>query len=123
MPRRVKPKTNAKLIGKAIIELWKENSGKGVIDPKVAVAKLAPLLDLVGPRVGNRKKKDIVIDVIVDQDIDDNTRMIWLALPVPDVDIDTGSGQPVQTWEDYANSISDDDAEKLGEAVLFGCGR
>ncbi|WP_192357574.1 hypothetical protein [Mesorhizobium mediterraneum] len=98
-------------IGHKIVDIWRASASQKKIDREAVIAEFQAHLNTgsTGP-----DKKTIIYDVITDQEIDENTRMVWICVPSPDT---KGS------WVAYANSLSAQDIEDLGKAVLFGCGR
>jgi hypothetical protein len=110
MPKKIKTDLTFKQIGEAIKNAWIAGAGTKQIDRDALIAAL----DLQ-PGSGNADQKNVVYDFITDQEIDDDTRMVWICVPSPDT---KGS------WVTYANTfVSDQDLEDLGKAALFGCGR
>lgn len=112
MGKKVKSNKEFKQIGEAIKQAWLNGASTKTIDRDALLAEL----ELDGSFKGSGQNT-IVYDIITDQDIDDNTRMVWICIPSPDVD---KNGD----WTAYANSFdTDDELENLGRAALFGCGR
>ena len=125
---KLKDKNSRKLIGQAIFRAWdraiRENEKNPVIDREALIAELKEFLDLEDT---SYNKKKIEIDLVFDTDLDEDTRLVWIAIPTPDA----GGGGTFDTWqkwkEDYYDNKEppekDEKEDKLGEAVLFGCGR
>ena len=110
MAKKVNTSKSFKEIGEAIKAAWKAGDTNKRIDRDASIQALA--LEETPAETG---KKAVVYDVIIDQDIDDQTRMVWICIPSPDT---TGS------WVSYADGFNtDEELEQLGMAALFGCGR
>jgi hypothetical protein len=121
-------KEGNKLVGKAIFNAWAQaiesNPKAPVIDRRALIASLSQILDLEDT---GRSGKTIEFDLVFDSDLDANTRLVWLSIPTPETE---GIGGRT-TWEewkrDYYDNLSpsekEDKEEKLGGAMLFGCGR
>jgi hypothetical protein len=111
-------------IGKAIIDAWREAYDKDDASPKLNLRKLAQTLsdELDLEKRGSGKK--IEIDLVVDSDLDSETRLIWLAIPM----LEIPAGANFDKWldDEYLTKKSKSReayAQELGGAVLFGCGR
>jgi hypothetical protein len=110
MAKKVKTTKSFKQISEALKAAWIAGDGAKEID----CSRLLETLELES-EASTEAKKAVVYDIITDQDIDDDTRMVWICIPSPDT---KGS------WADYADQFqTDEDLEDLGKAVLFGCGR
>ncbi|MEE4187421.1 MAG: hypothetical protein V2I76_03110 [Roseobacter sp.] len=110
MAKKVKTNKTFKQIGEALKAAWIAGDSTREIDCN----RLLEMLELEA-EASTEVKKGVVFDIITDQDIDDETRMVWICIPSPDT---KGS------WADYADKFeTDEDLEDLGKAVLFGCGR
>lgn len=109
MPKKVKTNLTYRQIGQKVKEAWINGKAAKKIDRDALVNALQLDTSNTDPN-----KKNVVFDVITDQEIDDNTRMVWITIPTPDTKGD---------WEDYANDLTQSDLEDLGKAVIFGCGR
>lgn len=115
-------------LGRAVFSAWdmaiKNNPKAPVVDRKALIASLSQILDIEDK---GRSGKTIEFDVVFDSDLDANTRLVWISVPTPETE---GIGGRT-TWEewkrDYYDNLSqsekDDKEEKLGHAMLFGCGR
>lgn len=117
MPRRIKPKTNATAVGQVILDYWKSDPRW---DRQRLRAELQNVLDLNGGQFRN-----VVFDVILDSEIDENTRMVWISVPTPDLKKNPSGSDP-KDWKQYAAKFKAEvpnAEEQLGSAVLFGCGR
>ena len=79
MPKKIKTDLTFKEIGEAIKSAWIAGAG----DKQINRDNLIAALDLQ-PNVGSSDQKNIVYDFITDQEIDDNTRMVWICVPSPD---------------------------------------
>jgi hypothetical protein len=124
---KLKEKESSKLIGQAIFKAWdaaiEKNPRAPVIDRE---ALIKDLNGLFATEDMSYNKKRIEIDIVFDTDLDENTRLVWLSIPTPDV-----GGPGLETWqkwkEDYYDNKSPSEKqekeEELGKAVLFGCGR
>jgi len=121
MGNKIKKKKSDLDIGKLIVKAW-TNAKDSMTDPFVINRK--DLIDTLvnggfvdtGANTGGNNKR-IVIDVVFDTDLNDQTRLVWIAIPTPD----TAKTKPA--WEAYINSLSTSDIKKIGTSVLFGCGR
>jgi hypothetical protein len=121
MGDKIKKTKSDRMIGDLIVAAWRA-AKDSVNDPFVVDGKKLAQ-DLVqggyidpSDTIGGTKKK-IVFDVVFDTDLDGDNRLVWIAIPTPDV-------PPTQTdWENYINGLTDADIRKLAESVLFGCGR
>lgn len=112
MPKKVKTSLSFKQIGQKVKAAWIDGAANKQIDRADLIANLN--LQTPAEPTGSGQK-NIVYDLITDQEIDNDTRMVWITVPTPDTKGD---------WVTYANTFtSDDDLESLGKAVLFGCGR
>lgn len=60
--------------------------------------------------------------LIFDENLDSQTRFVWLAIPTPDVKRASGADE---SWDAYIDREfrTQDRVEEMGESVLFGCGR
>ena len=119
MPRKIKTNaTDETEVGNVILNYWES-------EPRWTKQKLLEELTAV-LNLNGGQLKDVVLDVILDQDIDSDTRMVWIAVPTPDFKKNPSGNDP-QTWKQYAAKFKQDEgtdaAKKLGGAVLFGCGR
>lgn len=136
MPRKIHTNANKiKTLAKKIGEIYK----KAAVDPNHVIDR-AEIVDAIDKAMLSKNKsgkfpnatlKTLMFDVVVDEDLDENTRLIWLTLPTPDLK-DSGSGY--EDWADYMEGSlnynkttkkfnDDDELIKLTEAILFGCGR
>jgi hypothetical protein len=115
-------------LGKIIIKAWsdaiEDNNEHPVIDRNKLIKELSPLLD----RNSGNGRKTIEFDVVFDTDLDDHTRLVWLAIPIPDVREGSTGKKAWSEWldENYISVPDDKKAEqeeKFGKSVLFGCGR
>jgi hypothetical protein len=125
---KLKSKEGNELVGKAIFDAWdhaiKSNPEAPAIDREALIANLTEIFDL---EEKERKGKKIEFDVVFDTDLDEDTRLVWISIPTPDVDLPGGN----DTWEkwkqDYYDKLSPAEKKKkqseLGAAVLFACGR
>ncbi len=112
---------NLRDVGKAIFKLWEdaEKAGKSSLDKADVQTAFDGLLD--NKAAGG--KKSVVFDFILDQEIDPDTRMVWICLPVPEADKGGNS------WKQYVKKFKQDATadpkmyDDLGKAALFGCGR
>lgn len=116
--QKIKPKTDEAAIGQVILNYWESDpqwTKQQLLD------QLVQVLDLQGGDYRN-----VVVDVITDNDIDGTSRMVWISVPTPDLKIKNVGGGPTN-WKDYSLKFKQDEgtdaAQKLGSAVLFGCGR
>ena len=110
MAKKVKTSKTFKQIGEAIKAAWIA----GEADKQINRSSLLQAMDLQDSP-GNMDQKNVVYDIITDQEIDADTRMVWICVPTPDT---KGS------WVTYANQFNtDDELADLGKAALFGCGR
>lgn len=80
----------------------------------------------------SKDRKTLMFDVVVDEDLDEHTRLVWITLPTPDVKYK--GNNKYEDWEDYMKDNLDWDKnagdfkdtkklEELTEFILFGCGR
>jgi hypothetical protein len=117
-----------RLIGKAIFNAWdqayKNNPKNPEIDRRALIASLSQILDLEDK---GRSGKTIEFDVVFDTDLDANTRLVWISVPTPETEGVGGRTTWAEWKRDYYDNLSqsekDDKEEKLGNAMLFGCGR
>lgn len=127
---KLKEKDNVgrKLVGRAIFNAWeaaiKANPESPKIDRQALVAALKGIFDTEDR---GKSGKRIEVDVVFDTDLDDNTRLVWISIPTPDV-AGAATGAAWQTWkEEYYDNLTpaeqEQKEEELGAAVLFGCGR
>lgn len=115
--------------GKDIFDAWQAaidvDPVNPVIDRTALATKLRAHLNLNEPNT----KRQIEIDLVFDTDLNETTRLVWLAIPTPDTDI-TGLG-PDDTWKKFKKKYFDDESDSkkkdkkkgLASGVLFGCGR
>jgi len=124
----VKSKESNRMIGQAIIQAWDEAIRRDKENPVLDRAKLLETIkDFIDLEDFRYNKKKIEIDLVFDTDLDENTRLVWISIPTPDV----GAGGRFNTWQDWKNDYYDRHSgdvqaqkeEELGQAVLFGCGR
>ena len=112
--------TNAQ-IGQLIVDAWK--AAKDDMTEPFVIKRNKLMQDLINNNYidpskntgGNNKK--IVFDLVFDTDLDANTRLVWIAIPTPD------AAPTKMDWENYINGLTNTDIQKIGESVLFGCGR
>jgi hypothetical protein len=109
MPKKVKTNLTYLQIGQKVKEAWINVKAAKQIDRDALVNAMQ-----LQPGPGSATQKSVIFDVITDQEIDANTRMVWITVPTPDT---TGD------WEAYANGLTQSELEDLGKAVIFGCGR
>jgi hypothetical protein len=114
-------------IGSSIINAWKDAFAANPDNPRIDRHKLISdlkkhlLLDDTGAE-GNQRR--VELDVVVDSDLDQNTRLVWLAIPT--LDVPKGIKNFDEWLDDYFKRTGkkpDKYAEELGGAVLFGCGK
>jgi len=124
MGSKIKINGNLEAIGEAIVAAWEQADASGEID---RVELLKRLKTLLSPQDKVGKKRKVEFDLIFDNDIDDDTRMVWLAIPTPDPTFLNGREE---TWNEYIGREfglpgrrRKKQLENLAEAVLFGCGR
>lgn len=126
MGKKVKFKNNKDFsdVGRKIVDLWLDAAANG----KTSLSKddVAAAFDTLLDNANENDKQQVVYDYIFDQVIDDNTRMVWINIPVPDGKKSDGK---TNGWKKYAEKFkmdADTDNtiyEELGKAALFGCGR
>jgi hypothetical protein len=125
--------TGSRDVGNIIFRAWgraieeaRETKSKPVIDREWVMGQLHKLFD-ASASLDGKKRREVVFDVVYDQDLDDTTRLVWICIPTPDTEIQGGD----DTWEkwkaSYYDNLSDKEKEEkekaLGTACLFGCGR
>lgn len=117
-----------RLIGKAIFNAWdlayKNNPENPTIDRRALIASLSQIFDLEDT---GRSGKTIEFDVVFDTDLDANTRLVWISVPTPETEGIAGRTTWAEWKRDYYDNLSpsekEEKEEKLGGAMLFGCGR
>lgn len=117
-----------RLIGKAIFNAWdlayKNDPKNPTIDRRALIASLSQILDLEDT---GRSGKTIEFDVVFDTDLDANTRLVWISVPTPETEGIAGRTTWAEWKQDYYDNLSpsekEEKEEKLGSAMLFGCGR
>lgn len=124
-------RSNVTEIGKTIVEAWRKAIDSGE-DPQKWSAMIRDYLrqsmasKLDGDHT-NGRKRTVVYDFVFDEDLDDDTRLVWIAVPMPDpsANQEDGSADKAQAWKKYIDDkfSSNSDYAALGRAVLFGCGR
>ena len=125
---KLREKNSQRLVGKAIFNAWeaaiKANPKAPEIDRRALISTLNSLFDTEDK---GRSGKKIEFDVVFDTDLDDQTRLVWLSIPTPDIDSAGGQDSWEKWKEQYYDNLSDaekeEKEEQLGTAVLFGCGR
>jgi hypothetical protein len=124
---KVSVKNGKKLedVGQVILDAWDAayaaNSTNPSIDRNTLLSNLAGVLDVSDTADTN---KTIELDVVFDTDLTPTKRLVWLAIPTPDPD--AGDDWDAYKQKFYGNLPKADKKDKkrrLGEAVLFGCGR
>ncbi|NJM29257.1 MAG: hypothetical protein HC855_03260 [Rhizobiales bacterium] len=117
-------------IGKLIFDSWsaaiEKNPDRPVID-RAALSKAVSEVVNTNDRVNT--SKTIQVDFVFDTDLDENTRLVWIAVPTPDVDEPSKGG--ATTWsawkQRYYDDLPPDERRKkdieMGRACLQGCGR
>lgn len=111
-----RPGVTERLIGEIIVMYWREVLEAGnQFDRMELRRRLEAVLEPQNPGKGVSRVR---VEVVVDQDLDATTRLVWIAVPSPDPD------NPAQ-WRRYIEDFEGDPAnlETLGRSVLFGCGR
>lgn len=112
-----KPGVTEHRIGQIIVSYWREVLGppKGQFDRVELARRLQAVLE---PENSGKGVSRVRVEVVVDQDLDDTTRLVWIAVPTPDPD------NPAE-WRRYIDDFEGDatNLETLGRSVLFGCGR
>ena len=126
MGKKVKTKNGKEFsdIGKKIVDLWLDAAANG--QTSLSKDDVAAAFNTLLENTNENDKQQVVYDFIFDQVIDDDTRMVWINIPVPDGKKSDGKKNG---WKKYAEKFkADADAnmtmyEELGKAALFGCGR
>ena len=124
-------------LAKDIGEIYKAaaNDPNHVIDRQAVVQAIEAAIisnDRSTENPGSKDRKTLMFDVVVDEDLDANTRLVWITLPTPDLKFKGASGY--ESWKDYmkknlkynttTNTFDNyDKLEELTEFILFGCGR
>ncbi|MBL8906229.1 MAG: hypothetical protein JNM20_06085 [Rhizobiales bacterium] len=125
MGSKIGKNKSLKEIGEAIVIAWENAAANGgEIDRKQLLSTLTGLLK---PDAKNGRKRKVEFDLVFDNDIDDDTRMVWLAIPTPDPKLVNGVEETWQTYIDRefgaVGARKTKQLEDLADAVLFGCGR
>jgi len=121
MGNKVRKRRSDRQIGDLIVQAWRD-AANSAVDPFV-IDRRALIENLIngnyvdtGRNTGGNNKR-IVLDVVFDTDLDNDTRLVWIAIPTPD------TGRTKVDWDRYINNLTPTDIEKIGTSVLFGCGR
>jgi hypothetical protein len=110
-------------LAKIVFKHWKKaiDANNTYIDRNDLLTDLEGILD-VASDAGTGKK--VQLDVVIDGDLDAQTRLVWLAIPTPDPKLGDNWGKFKKHYYDDKNAGDKEILEEaLGQAVLFGCGR
>lgn len=130
-------KPKIKELAEKIGEIYKAaaNDPNHVIDREELVKAIEDAMiskDKSESKPNGKDRKTLMFDIVVDEDLDEDTRLVWITLPTPDLKFKGGSNY--EGWEDYMEKSlnynkntkkfnNDKELVKLTEAILFGCGR
>jgi hypothetical protein len=110
------PRTSERDIGNLIVAYWREVlEAGGQFDRMELRQRLQNALE---PENRGKRVPRVRVEVVVDQDLDDTTRLVWIAVPSPDLDTPADWRRFVEEYE-----RDEDKLLTLGKSVLFGCGR
>jgi hypothetical protein len=117
---------SARDVGQAIYAAWKDaiDNNSTTIDRVKLKTALDGLLDKTDKGDTDRT---IEYDFVFDTNLDATTRLVWIAIPTPDVEKsglnDTWDKYKKANYDNLPKSVKKTLEKELGEAVLFGCGR
>jgi hypothetical protein len=117
-PRPFERDQTYRQIGQLIVNAWKDAVGKDgqapkPIDREQLQARISEQLELIDDPKGK-----VEIGIILDPKPEPGRKFIWIVIPYPDAP----EGSTEAQWVDVYDN-SNDLKTRLGEAVLFGCGR
>ncbi|HUE45978.1 MAG TPA: hypothetical protein VMO81_06985 [Aestuariivirgaceae bacterium] len=127
MPNKVRFRgpNSAQAIGEIIIQAWEEANNS--IDNIVVEDLRGDILAELNPNEQAQTGRVVEVGLIFDENLSSQTRFVWLAIPTPDV---RRSGGSDEGWRVYIDRVfgrrgnrNAAEVTKLGESVLFGCGR
>ena len=114
---------NAKDVAKTVFKHWKKaiDANTTYIDRTALITDLLDILD-VNQEAGTGKKTQL--DIVLDGDLDSQTRLVWLAIPTPDPKIGDDWKKFKKQYYDDLNLTDQGNLEMaLGTSLLFGCGK
>ena len=114
-PRPFERDQTYRRIGQVIVDAWKAAVGTAnkPLDREHLQAEISKHLELVDDPKGK-----VEIEIILDPKPEPGRKFIWIVIPYPDAP----EGSTEAQWVDVYDN-SNDLKTRLGEAVLFGCGR
>lgn len=105
-------------VGKAIVDEWRYAAQHGV--PVSRQRLVGALQSIIRKAPAGPNHVAVEFDIILDSESDASmTQFVWIAIPIPEpADKAQWEGWITTNGYDQNNKL-----DKLGEAVLYGCGR
>jgi hypothetical protein len=88
--------------------------------------KLSNLIDKVDKTDDSNQDtgRKIEVDFVFDTNLDANTRLVWITIPIPDPRLSETVNQFIDRyWRNLSSGAKAAKEQQFAEAVLFGCGR
>ena len=110
-----------KKFAKEILKYWRGTYTREKL--KEELTKMVNKTDKTDAQSMDTGRK-IEVDFVFDTNLDNNTRLVWIAIPAPDPRTTESVTAFINRYHDNL-SPTDQDAveEELGKSCLFGCGR
>ena len=105
-------------LGQAIVDEWRYAAQHGV--PVSRQRLVGALQSIIRKAPGGPNQTAVEFDVILDSETDSTmTQFVWIAIPIPE----PADKSQWNNWINSHNYNTNTVLSKLGESVLYGCGR